>query len=288
MTSSALAWGLLLGLSLLNLVLLITLGAVLLRMRRRMRLARKADKVARRQTGKREAVERLHRQRMTWRQVEDLFWHYRMLDRKPELPRMRFGPASPDFLLHVIERIRSDRPKNIVECGSGTSTIVLAHLLKVLGIDSHIYTLENYQRSIHHVRRQLRQHDLEQFVTIIAVPLVKKRYDGFGTDFQWYDLDPAAIPATIDLLIVDGPHGSVNRYARYPAGPELLPRLSRDARVFVDDANRPDERAIVRRWQESNPGLGVRSIAAEKGCVELFLLDREVEKQQVEQRAKAD
>jgi hypothetical protein len=125
------------------------------------------------------------------------------------------------------------------------------------------------------VRRQLQQRGLEQFATIIAVPLVKRRYDGFTTDFRWYDLGSAAIPATIDLLIVDGPHGSVNRYARYPAGPELLPRLSPNARVFVDDANRRDEQEMVRRWLESHPGLGARTLPAEKGCVELFFLDRE-------------
>jgi hypothetical protein len=111
----------------------------------------------------------------------------------------------------------------------------------------------NHQPSIDKVRQLLRRNDLERFVTIIAVPLVKKRYDGFATDFHWYDLDPTTIPEPIDLLIVDGPHGSVNRYARYPAGPELLPKLSRNARVFVDDANRRDEQAMVQRCRRSMP-----------------------------------
>ncbi len=282
MTSGALVWWLLLGLCFLNLVLLVALAIVLVRMRRRMRRARKADKADRRQIARRAGLKR-----QTWQQIEALFSLYRMLDHKADLPGMRFGPASPDFLLHITERIRSDGSKNIVECGSGTSTIVLAHLLKALGIGSHIYALENYQPSIEKVRRQLRQHDLEQFVTIIAVPLVKKRYEGFATEFQWYDVDPTAIPTTIDLLIVDGPLGSVNRYARYPAGPELLPRLSRNGRVFVDDANRPDEQAMVRRWLNAHPGLGMRTLRAEKGCIELFFLERETERHRAEQRIKA-
>jgi hypothetical protein len=136
MTSSAPAWWLPLGLSLLNLALLAGVAFVLLRMRRRMRRARRAEKAARRK------IATLARFKMsTWQQVEALFSLYRVLDQKPELPRMRFGPVSPDFLLHVVERIRSDRPKSIVECGCGTSTIVLAHLLKALGIDSHIHAL---------------------------------------------------------------------------------------------------------------------------------------------------
>jgi predicted O-methyltransferase YrrM len=162
MISGALAW-LLLGLSLLNIVLVAALGIVLLRLRRRMKRARRADK-ARRQIAKHHR-RAMHRFNMaTWRQVEGLFSLYRMLDDRTELPRMRFGPVSPDFLLHIIERMRSDRPKTIVECGSGTSTIVLAHMLKALGIDSHIYAIENHQPSIDKVRQLLRRNDLERFV----------------------------------------------------------------------------------------------------------------------------
>jgi hypothetical protein len=268
MISSASTLGFLVGLSALNLLVLAASVAVLLRTRRRIRRIRKAHKAVRRQVT---ADKRLRIS--TWRQIEALVSLYRLLDGKVDLPPTRFGPVSPDFLLHVIAFIRRHEPRIIVECGSGTSTIVLAHLLKSLGIDSHIYAIENFAPSIDTVRQHLRQHNLERFVTIIAVPLVEKRYDGFETAFRWYDLDSNSIPAQIDLLIVDGPQGMVNRYARYPAGPELLPKLSRNAHVFIDDANRPDEKTMVRLWQESRPELGLRTLAAEKGCSELFFLD---------------
>jgi hypothetical protein len=151
-------------------------------------------------------------------------------------------------------------------------------MLKTFGHDARIYVIENHEPSIEEIREQLRQRDLERFVTLIAAPLIEKRYDGFKTVFNWYDLSSAAIPSDIDLLIVDGPFSLVNACARYPAGPELLPKLARNAHIFVDDANRADERRIIDLWRKLYPDLAVRKLPAEKGCVELFLPAREVGK----------
>jgi hypothetical protein len=146
----------------------------------------------------------------------------------------------------------------------------MAQALRAYGIDGHIYSLENYQPSIEAVRSQLRRHDLERYVTLITVPLVPKRYEGVEATFQWYDVKPGMVPDEIDLLLVDGPAAVDNPYARYPAGPELLPKLSASAHVFIDDADRLGELDMVDRWRALHPTLDVRKLPAEKGCAELF------------------
>jgi len=270
MMSGTLAASLWIVLSILNLLLLAAIIVMLRRTRRAVKRRLKADRLKYRRYFARQFG------RSIWPQVESLASLYRILDGKADFPATRIMAVSPDFMLHVVKHIRRFAPKKIVECGGGTSTIVMAHMLKAFGQDAHIYVIENHEPSIEEIGEQLRQRDLERFVTLIAAPLIEKRYDGFTTVFNWYDLRSAAIPSDIDLLIVDGPLSLVNACARYPAGPELLPRLARNAHIFVDDANRADERRMIDLWRELYPDLVIRKLPAEKGCVELFLPAREV------------
>jgi hypothetical protein len=117
---------------------------------------------------------------------------------------------------------------------------------------------------------------LESLVTIIVAPLIEKRYEGFEHTFHWYDLGAAQIPNDIDLLFVDGPFGKVNRYARFPAGPELLPKLAPHGHVFIDDAKRNDEAELGRLWRTFYPDLGVRALKVEKGALEMFFLEEKI------------
>ncbi len=59
----------------------------------------------------------------------------------------------------------------------------------------------------------------------------------------------------VDVLIVDGPPAKIGKETRYPAIPRLFDRLADQAIVLVDDAGRPDERKIVRRWVRKFPTL---------------------------------
>lgn len=278
----------LIGIGALNLVLLAVLLRDIRRIKRRvkrkektahassMRLEAAMDYVLSNVTGYRAAGERLFN-RSIWPQIESLTSLYRVIDGKTEFPRMRQWSVSPDTLMHLVRHIRRHRPRSIVECGAGTSTIVLAHVLDSLGYEGHIHSIENHAPTICEVRDQLSRRNLERFVTLIEAPLTEKSYSGMKSPFHWYDIGVDAIPAPIDMLLIDGPHGGIGRHARYPAGPELLPLLSRDGHAFLDDASRKDEKVIVRHWRRLYPDLGVRMLFAEKGCAELFFLDRKIE-----------
>ena len=242
----------LIALGILNLVLLVVVLGMLWRLRQRL------------------IRQQMEWPRSLWPQFESLIKLYRLLDGKADLPNLRHWAVSPDFLLHVVRHVQDHAPRRILECSCGSSTIAMAQALRAYGIDGHIYSLENYQPSIEAVRSQLRRHDLERYVTLIAAPLMPKRYDGVDATFQWYDVKPGMIPDDIDLLLVDGPAAVDNPYARYPAGPELLPKLSSKAHIFIDDADRLGELDMVDRWRTLYPSLGVRKLPAEKGCAELF------------------
>ena len=94
---------------------------------------------------------------------------------------------------------------------------------------------------------------------------------------RWYDVSVLdGIEGTVDLLIVDGPPHKLQRLARYPALPLLIDRLAADAVVLVDDANRRDEREMVRRWQSEFPGFKVTGSRIGEGTV-LFERGQSVE-----------
>jgi len=179
------------------------------------------------------------------------------------LPPLRVWAGSPDFLLQLARRILIRRPVVIVECSSGASTVVAARCCQLNG-SGHVYALEHEQVFAETTREYLREQELEDWATVIVAPL--EVIELSGIEYAWYAL--RALPdQPIDLLVVDGPPSSLGPLARYPAGPKLLPRLSRNAAVLVDDADRPDEQQMVRLWQEEFPALEVHHVTAEKGLV---------------------
>ena len=72
-----------------------------------------------------------------------------------------------------------------------------------------------------------------------------------GREFRWYDINlhrSTLSKRKIDLFLVDGPIGTAQRQARYPALDQLYKYLNRDFVIFLDDIHRRDEREIARRW----------------------------------------
>lgn len=191
------------------------------------------------------------------------------LDLQDTLPPLRGWAASPDFLLEIFTHARSARPEKILECSSGASTIVLARAAQMNG-HGHVISLEHDPVFSDRTRSDLARLNLADWATVIDAPLRPIQLD--GKKWLWYQSDK--IPdSPIDLVVVDGPPELTGHMARYPAGPLLLPRLRPGGSVFVDDADRADERRIIREWQARFSTLSKRNHFCEKGCVSLTQTD---------------
>ena len=181
------------------------------------------------------------------------------------LPLSRGWAASPDFLVRVRERVLRRRPRVCVECGSGISTLVTALTLREVG-GGHVYSLEHSPEHARATRAELEKHGVSAFATVLDAPLEAHTID--GKQWTWYAT--RGLPAgAIDMLVIDGPPRRTGPLARWPAGPLLFPRLSPGAIVLLDDAARPDEQEIVRRWRAEHPALAFADLWCEKGCIEL-------------------
>jgi hypothetical protein len=196
-----------------------------------------------------------------YRQLESLESLNNILKPRVPLPSLREWAGSPDFLLELTREILARRPETIVECSSGASTVVAARCCELSNF-GHVLSLENSPEFAEKTRRLLVAAGLQGWATVINAPL--KSYAFEGQNYNWYSIDE--LPDTaIDMLIIDGPLGKLNEQARYPAGPMLIPRLTSNGIVMLDDSNRLDERKIVERWQAEFPGFLSENRDAEKG-----------------------
>ncbi len=201
-----------------------------------------------------------------FRQLEALQGLYTDLGLSRSLPDTRGWAASPDFLLELTRHALADRPAVVVECSSGTSTLVLARCMQING-GGKVYSLAHDAAYARETRRQLDRHGLSAWAEVIDAPLTAREFG--GATWPWYATDRLPRDAEIDMLVIDGPPQATRSLARYPAGPALFGSLSPGAAVFLDDAYRPDEQQILRRWADEYPEIEQRLLPCEKGCAVL-------------------
>lgn len=170
--------------------------------------------------------------------------------------------AAPDFLELIAAHTLAARPSTVVECSSGITTLVLARCCAINGL-GHVHSLENGPEFAARTRAEIERFGLAAYATVIDAPLVPCVID--AEDYLWYDL-AGFEPSAIDMLVIDGPPGFIQRHSRYPALPRLVERFAEGCAIFLDDAARPDEREIVARWLTHFPWLSHEYLANERGC----------------------
>lgn len=197
-----------------------------------------------------------------FRQNQYLTTIYKDLKFKMGLPATRGWAGSPDFLFVIKEEIERQRPKIVVECSSGVSTVVAAKTLQHLG-GGHIYSLEHDEIYAEKTRQELTKHGLTDWATVIHAPLISHQMD--DAEWSWYDITTFDI-TNIDLLVIDGPPATTNKLARFPALPLLGSRFSKNCVIILDDTNRSGEKEIIALWNGEN-NFEIIDEYCEKGCV---------------------
>lgn len=188
----------------------------------------------------------------------------KLLPLRMPLPPMTGWSASPELAAVLYTIVRTERPKTVVELGSGVSTIVVAYALEMNG-EGRVRSLDHDSDYGSATAQTLRRHGLAN-AEVLHAPLTEV---SVGNNMhRWYDLREVVLPDAIDLLIVDGPPRETASRARYPALPLLKDRLSPSATIVLDDAGRPDETAIVEAWRRGG-GWSIERIESAKGIAVL-------------------
>lgn len=188
---------------------------------------------------------------------------FALTDVRAPVPPLRGWAVSPDALLVLASELLRGAPPLMVECGSGSSTLWSALLIRKFGLPTRVVALEADPVFKEQTDRLLEQHDVTDLAEVRLAPLVPTGLPDHDT--PWYDAAAFADLADIGLLFVDGPPEVTGPLARYPALPLMWSRLSESAVIVLDDFVRPAEQGAVERWLDEYATLAVEQLRTEKG-----------------------
>jgi predicted O-methyltransferase YrrM len=184
------------------------------------------------------------------------------LELNKDIPFTKDWSAAADFIQLIVDDCLEKKPEIIFECSSGLTTLMLARCCQING-QGKVYSLENGLEYAEKTESFLRLHDLEEYVSVIHAPLENTRVN--DTDFSWYSTNRIPDKA-IDMLVIDGPPGFLQKNSRYPALPLLFKNLAKHSIVFLDDAARDDEKEIIELWKNEHAEVKHEYIETERGC----------------------
>jgi hypothetical protein len=210
-----------------------------------------------------------HKQDINYRQLESLFSLFFTLQPRAPFPDMRDWAASPDLLKKIMEVMFKETPRLVVEASSGVSTIVIAYCLKQLGNGGRVLSLEHDAKYAAISQQLVAAHGLSDVATVVHAPLTDVEVN--GQKWLWYNSAGISLDQPIDLLVIDGPPGSLQKLSRYPALPLLHGKMSHRSTIILDDGDREDEKTIASRWEREFTHLSSEYVPLEKGAFVLRL-----------------
>lgn len=175
-----------------------------------------------------------------------------MLRGTPLVDRWSAGGIGPQTARLLASLVESRRPERILECGPGTSTIVLARAAQALRLPTRIVSLEHDAAWAERARIRFRRAGILDRVEILVAPLAPWSDARIpeSAGLSWYSCaEDALARGPYDMLVLDGPPARDGRARRMPALPILWPVLRDDGVVVLDDARRPGEEQSVQAWR---------------------------------------
>ncbi len=127
----------------------------------------------------------------------------------------------------------------ILECGTGATTILLGSLCARRQIE--VWSLEHSSEWQKRVTETLERNGISG-VHVCTTPLVE-----YG-EFVWYDPPLTQMPKEFSLVVCDGPPGTT-KGGRYGLLPVMGDRLRPGSTILLDDAGRPGEAELIKRWE---------------------------------------
>lgn len=174
------------------------------------------------------------------------------------LPKLGSWKADVGFLTRIVTWIEQERPAQVVELGAGASTLVTARALQRNG-GGALTSFDQHHDFVDAVRGWLGDHGLAAEVR--HAPLVPA---DAPWPALWYRLDH--LPDRIDLLLIDGPPWTLHPLVRGSAE-RLFDRIAVGGAVMLDDAARPGERMVARRWRKAWPQFDWTLLPGIKGTL---------------------
>lgn len=170
-------------------------------------------------------------------------------------PFLPFTGASlrPYCIAQIINDITINNRSQIIEFGSGLSTILIARLIKKNNLKAEFLSVDHNKDWVSTLSKILEREGLADIVNLCYAPL--KECELAIENASWYDLQVLKKEIdgkTFDLMIIDGPPAweTNKNKARYPAVPCIADNLEDSFSIYLDDADRDGEKAIIALWEK--------------------------------------
>jgi predicted O-methyltransferase YrrM len=187
-----------------------------------------------------------------YNQIDALLSINSFIQLRHPLPIMRGWPASPDFILRLINVIFETKPKTILDVGSGVTSLIAGYCIEKIG-SGKVVSLDHDEKYYNITKSNIEKHGLEKVIELNFAPL--REYDINNKKWLWYDNEFTKIYNNFDLIIVDGPPGSIQKLSRYPVLHIMQKNMAKDVTIILDDGKRPEEKEIVEKWITDNKGF---------------------------------
>jgi hypothetical protein len=170
--------------------------------------------------------------------------------------------AEGDFA-GMIARELEGAPRLVVECGSGSTTLVIADRLRRAG-SGRLISLEHDGFYAASTAQLLASAGLDDIARVVEAPLRNQQLGDRTVD--WYDRSTveAAIDGEIDVLVVDGPP-QVSPWRRWAALHVLYPILAESFVALLDDGRTRETSRAVHAWIDEFPDLDLYWLDTVKG-----------------------
>ena len=162
------------------------------------------------------------------------------------LPNLGSWKADTGFLHRIVDAVEELKPSVVVELGAGASSLVCAKALARNG-GGRLISFDQHRSFVEATADWICSEGSDAELRWSPLTAQVQGWPG-----RWYALDD--VPEQIDLLIIDGPPWAVHPFVR-GAAESLFDRLSPGGMVLLDDASRPGERIVAKRWRKRWPEI---------------------------------
>ena len=167
------------------------------------------------------------------------------------LPHTGSWKADVGLLTFLTDHILREKPKVVVEFSAGASSLIIAKALEVARVEDPVFiSFEQHPDFCAKTSAWLAEFGLKSDIRVAPLKASPGGWPGL-----WYDHDP--LPDGIDLMLIDGPHWAIHPFTRGAAASEFG-KIAPGGTVMLDDAARPGERIVARRWRRQWPNFQFR------------------------------
>jgi len=192
---------------------------------------------------------------LIWKQREGIYLQYllNLLGKESFMASTNMS-MSPVTIYHILNEIIINNRSRIIEFGSGNSTICIAALLSKLNLKAKFYSIDDDNNWLESIKQSLILNEVSGAdIEFIHAPIKETTQfvSTLSPFFNWYDtniLENKIGNEEFDLIIIDGPKGTLCPFSRFPAIPFLVNHLANSYSLFLDDIDRMHENTILKEW----------------------------------------